>query len=76
MNENPMQVVEMRWTVDGDEFVAVRLPSLEALEDIDPVGLLQVVLECSRLEAEHAFQVIMEDGEFVTSVVGDIDLLD
>lgn len=75
MNENQMQVEEMRWTVDGDEYVAVRLPSLEAL-DVDPITLLQAVMECSRLEAEHAFRVIMDDGEFVTSVVGDIDELD
>ncbi len=65
-------VVERGWAVDGDELQVVRLQGAVRHER-DAVRVLQDALECSELEAEYAFRVICEDGEFVTSVRGDLD---
>ena len=65
-------VTEMTWTDDGDEVRIVRFAGT-ATNEAGAVELLQELLECSRLEAEHAYTVILEDGEFITSVYADID---
>ena len=65
-------VVERGWDVEGDELQVVRLEGTVRHEG-HAIRVLQEALECSELEAEHAFRVICEDGEFVTSVRGDLD---
>lgn len=76
MESNQMQVVETTWTVDGEELFAVALHDVHTASHTDAVAALELALECSRWEAEHAYRVIVEDGEFVVSVSRDIDTLD
>jgi hypothetical protein len=64
----------MTWDVDGEEFLVVR-PGDVPQSPRGQVRFLQQLLECSEREAEYARQVIMEDGEFIVSVQGDIDSL-
>ena len=76
MDNARAQVIETRWTVDGEDVFAVTVPNIDMSGSDDAVTALQVALDCSRLEAEHAYRVIVEDGEFVASVVSDIDGLE
>ena len=39
------------------------------------VEFLGELLGCNQLEAEYAYTILMEDGEFITSVQNDIDSL-
>ena len=66
-------VVDSTWDVDGVEYRIVRFDDTPS-DDV-AVHLLQEALDCTVLEAEHAFRVIREDGEFVTSVHADIEEL-
>ena len=76
MDSNRIQLVETTWTVDGEEVFAVALRDVHSSSHADAVAALELALECSRLEAEHAYRVIVADGEFVVSVSQDIDTLD
>lgn len=73
--ENPADATtEMTWEVDGDEYTLVRFTDVPS----DPKGMvefLQDIMGCNRLEAERAFTILMEDGEFIASVTRDIDEL-
>jgi hypothetical protein len=63
---------EMSWEVDGEEYRLVRLSDIPA-DRPGPVEFLQVLLGCTEREAEYAYRVIVEDGEFIASVRDDID---
>jgi len=65
---------DMTWDVDGEKFLVVRTADVPSSPK-GQVGFLQQLLECSEREAEYARQIIMEDGEFIISVQGDIDRL-
>ena len=65
------RVVDTHWDVDGCEYRVVTLDDSPQMHDA--VRLLRDVLDCTELEAEHAYRVIREDGEFITSVQGDIE---
>jgi len=65
---------DMTWDVDGEKFLVVRTADVPSSPK-GQVRFLQQLLECSEREAEYARQIIMEDGEFIISVQGDIDRL-
>jgi hypothetical protein len=65
---------EMTWEVDGEEYRLVRLSDIPAGRS-GQVEFLQELLGCTEREAEYAYRVIMEDGEFIASVREDIDRL-
>lgn len=66
-------ILDSTWDIDGIEYRVVRFDDTPT--DDEAVRLLQDALDCTVLEAEHAFRVICEDGEFVTSVHEDLDEL-
>lgn len=66
-------ITETVWDVDGCAYRVVTLDECPQMSDA--VRLLRDVLDCTELEAQHAYRVIREDGEFITSVHGDIEEL-
>jgi hypothetical protein len=60
------------WEVDGTEYCIVK-PAGKPVSADRQIAALMSLLECSELEASHALRIIREDGEFITSVQGDID---
>lgn len=73
-NTNHTATTEMTWEADGDEYQLVRFTDVPNDRD-GMVEFLQEIMNCNRLEAEHAYRLLMEDGEFITSVQNDIDSL-
>ncbi|HSJ70109.1 MAG TPA: hypothetical protein VLA29_00495 [Acidimicrobiia bacterium] len=69
---NDIATTEMTWEVDGEEYRLVRLSDIPSGRS-GQVEFLQEVLGCTEREAEYAYRVIVEDGEFIASVRGDID---
>lgn len=65
---------EMIWEVDGEEYRLVRLSDIPTGRS-GQLEFLQELLGCTEREAEYAYGVIMEDGEFIASVRDDIDQL-
>ena len=65
---------EMTWLVEGEEYQLVRFSDIPAGRS-GQVEFLSELLGCNEREAEYAYRVIMEDGEFIASVRRDIDLL-
>jgi hypothetical protein len=60
------------WDVEGVEYRIVR-PTAKPVSANRQVAALMALLECGELEARHVLRIIMEDGEFITSVQADID---
>ena len=60
------------WEVEGIEYRIVK-PTNRPVSADRQITALMTLLECSELEASHALRIIMEDGEFITSVQADID---
>lgn len=60
------------WEVEGIEYRIVK-PTNRPVSADRQIAALMALLECSELEATHALRIIMEDGEFITSVQADID---
>ncbi|MGI9667146.1 MAG: hypothetical protein ACR2N2_08605 [Acidimicrobiia bacterium] len=73
-NTNHSATTEMTWEADGEEYQLVRFTDVPR-DRAGMVEFLGEVMNCSRLEAEHAYRLILEDGEFVNSVQADIDSL-
>lgn len=61
--------------VDGREYRMLWLADQRGADDA-AIEALREILECGDLEAEHAYRIIREDGEFITSVHDDIARLD
>ncbi|MFO7699110.1 MAG: hypothetical protein R6W79_00690, partial [Acidimicrobiia bacterium] len=78
MNDGDMSDIgattEMTWEVDGEEYRLVRFSDIPVGRS-DQVEFLQELLGCTEREAEYAYRVIIEDGEFIASVRDDIDRL-
>ena len=78
MNDGNMSDIgattEMTWEVDGEEYRLVRFSDIPVGRS-GQVEFLQELLGCTEREAEYAYRVIIEDGEFIASVRDDIDRL-
>jgi len=64
--------VDTVWDVDGEAYQLVRVTDVQGDRE-DMVEAIRELLCCNQLEAEHVLRIIMEDGEFIASVRGDID---
>ena len=73
-NTNLEHSTEMTWEVDGEEYQLVRFTDVPQTR-AEMVEFLGELLGCNQLEAEYAYTIMMEDGEFITSVQNDIDSL-
>jgi hypothetical protein len=60
------RLTDMTWEVDGAEYRLVLRDDIPT-DEVGTVGFLQELLSCNRLEAEQAYRIIMEDGEFIAS---------
>ena len=71
--EHPMDthsadgITTSTWEVEGTEYRIVT-PTNRPVSADRQIAALMALLECSELEASHALRIIMEDGEFITSV--------